>query len=67
VLTYWFKVLNYDPTKVEKIFHVKGADGENYIVMSPQTDERVVEHFRQAFARIKTTPQYQQILDKYLK
>ncbi len=67
VLAYWFKILKYDPTQVEKIFHVDGADGENYIVISAQTDERVVEYFRQAFARAKELLQYQQILNKYLK
>lgn len=75
VLSYWFKVMNADPTslqkydmeKVEGIYHVTGADGENYVAMSPQTDDRVVEHFRRALDRVKTSPQYQQLLDQYMK
>ncbi|TXT40183.1 MAG: amino acid ABC transporter periplasmic protein [Comamonadaceae bacterium] len=75
VLSYWFKVINADPAslekysmeKVEGIYHVTGADGENYVAMSPQTDDRVVEHFRRALDRVKTGPQYQQLLDKYMK
>jgi len=74
VLAYWFKIINNDPTEgfqydsaqVEPIFRMEGADGENYIAMSPQTDDRVVEYFRQALARVKARPQYQQILHKYL-
>ena len=75
VLAYWFKIINnepateqkYDPAQVERIFHVEGADGENYIAMSPQTDDRVVEYFRRALDRAKSSPRYQQLLDKYLK
>jgi ABC-type amino acid transport substrate-binding protein len=57
----------YDMDNVESIYHVAGADGENYVAMSPQTDDRVVEHFRRALKRVKAAPQYQQLLDKYLK
>jgi polar amino acid transport system substrate-binding protein len=75
VLSYWFKVMNNDPMslqkydmkKVERIFHVAGADGENYVAMSMQTDDRVVEHFRRALNRVKAGPQYQRLLDRYLK
>lgn len=75
VLSYWFKVMNNDPAtlqkydmeKVESIYRVAGADGENYVAMSQQTDDRVVEHFRRALNRVKAAPQYQQLLDKYLK
>lgn len=75
VLSYWFRVMNNDPTssqkydigKVEKFFRVPGADGENYVAMSLQTDDRVVEHFRRALNRVKASPRYRQLLDKYLK
>lgn len=75
VLSYWFKVMNNDPMslqkydreKVKRIYHVAGADGENYVAMSLKTDDRVVEHFRRALNRVKAGPQYQQLLDKYLK
>ncbi len=75
VLSYWFKVMSNDPASVQKydmknvesIYHIAEADGENYVAMSPQTDDRVVKHFRRALNRVKTSPQYQQLLDKYLK
>lgn len=75
VLSYWFKVINADPTtlqkyslaQVESVYHVAGADGENYVAMSPQTDDQVVQHFRRALERVKASPQYQQLLDKYMK
>jgi len=75
VLSYWFKVMNNDPMslqkydmkKVESIYHVAGADGENYVAMSPQTDDRVVKHFRRALNRVKASPQYRQLLDEYMK
>jgi len=75
VLSYWFKVMNNDPMssqkydmkKVERIYRVAGADGENYVAMSLKTDDRVVEHFRRALNRVKASPQYQQLLDRYLK
>ncbi len=75
VLSYWIKVMNADPAsgqsygmdKLERIFHVAGADGENYVAMSPQTDDRVVEHFRRALERVKARPQYRQLLDRYLR
>lgn len=74
VLAYWFKVINEKPVdnqlfdlhQVEPIYRLEGADGDNYIAMSPQTDDRVVKHFRQALDRVKARPQYQQLLDKYL-
>ncbi len=75
VLAYWFKTLNDDPAteqqydlaQLEQIFRMEGADGENYIAMSLNTDNRVVEHFRQALNRVKARPQYKAILGKYLK
>lgn len=75
VLSYWFKVMNNDPAslqkydmdRVESIYHVAGADGENYVAMSLQTDDRVVKHFHRALDRVKASPQYQQLLDKYMK
>lgn len=75
VLSYWFKVMNDDPTttqhygieRVERIYHIAGADGENYIAMSPQTDDRVVEHFRRALDSVKASPRHRQLLDKYMK
>lgn len=75
VLFYWLKVMNSDPASPQKYrlemlergYHVAGADGENYIAMSPQTDERVIEHFRRALERVKARPQYRQLLDRYLK
>ncbi len=75
VLSYWFKVMNADPTptqhygieRVERIYHIAGADGENYVAMSPQTDDRVVEHFRRALDSVKASPRYRQLLDKYMK
>lgn len=75
VLSYWLKTMNDDPTStrkysledLERVFHVAGADGENYIAMSPQTDDRVIEHFRRALDRVKARPQYRQLLDRYLK
>lgn len=75
VLSYWLKVMNDDPQatrrydidKVERVYHVAGADGENYVAMSPQTDDRVVEHFRRALDRVKASPRYRQLLDKYMK
>jgi polar amino acid transport system substrate-binding protein len=75
VLAYWLRTMNndpslgrkFDPTQLEQIFHIEGADGEMYIALSPQTADRVVEHFRQALDRVKARPQYQQLLDKYLK
>ena len=75
VLSYWFKVMNDDPASsqkydmdnLERIYHVAGADGENYVAMSLQTDNRVVKHFRRALNRVKASRQYQQLLDRYLK
>lgn len=75
VLSYWFKVMNNDPASLQKygmddlerIYHVAGADGENYVAMSLLTDDRVVKHFRRALHRVKAGPHYQQLLDTYLK
>lgn len=73
VLAYWLKEINADPVnrekykqnQIEQIYHIEGADGDNYIVMSPQTDDNVVEYFRQALERVKSSPSYRKILSKY--
>jgi len=67
VLAYNLKETLLDRSNIEKVYHINGAGGENYVAFSNETDDRVVEKYRRAFNKIKQSKQYQLILKKYLE
>jgi polar amino acid transport system substrate-binding protein len=64
---YKLKMLKLDHSQFEQAYHLQEFPGELYMAFSRQTDDALVEKFRQALKSFKQDGAYDRILQKYFK